>query len=73
MDGAGKGGPGAESTGRWRNVHKFLKKSMKNLQFCDNFYINFSIFSKNLRNVYHIFCENFGKNLEKLEISICRG
>ena len=39
---------------------KFIKKSMKNLQFFQNFQENFAIFSK----FYRIFAENLDKYLE---------
>ena len=52
-----------------KNVYKINEK----LQFFKNFQENFAIFSKNFWKFYRIFGENVDKNLQKLEICICRG
>ena len=46
---------------------------MQNLKSFKNFHINFAIFPMVFFKFYGIFGENLGKNLENLEISICRG
>ena len=67
------GVPGAEPPGRRRSFEKNCKKINEKLQFLNKFQENFVIFSKNFWKFYRIFGENVVKNLENLEICICRG
>ena len=53
-------GSGAEHPGRRRNFQKICKKSMKNLEFLENFKRNFAIFQ-----IFLKFYPIFGKSLEK--------
>ena len=63
---------GAEPPGRLRSFQKIWKKSMKKLQFLKNFQENFAIL-KIWFNFYRIFGEDLDRNLENLEIRVCRG
>ena len=67
------GSGGAEPPGRRRSSPKICKKAKKKITIFFKFQENFAIFSKIFWKFYRIFGENLDKNLDNLEIFICRG